>query len=75
MKRSMKNPYRCETCKEFFSYYDRKIIERDMYGIKVVENACPYCGSWNITSYNFGHKAENKYLNHDIVKDGRYYAK
>lgn len=73
---NLKNPYRCETCKKFFPYDDRKIIKRRLYTKTIEENACPYCGSWNITSYSFGNsRAENKYLNYDVLRDKRYYSK
>ena len=71
-----KNPYRCESCKQFFSYDKRRIVKRSLYTKTITEDACPYCGSWNITAYSFGNKrAENKYLNYDILRDKRYYNK
>ena len=73
--RNFKNPYRCESCKQFFPYEEREVKTHQLYNVTTTKDVCPFCGSWNITAYSFGHRVENKYLNHDIVKDGRYYAK
>ena len=71
----LKKPYRCENCKKLFSYDDRKIVTRKMYGITTTENACPFCNSWNVSAYCFGKDVENKYLNYDVLRDKRYYTK
>jgi len=75
MKEVGNKPYRCEKCKQFFRYKDRKVFERKLYNITTKENACPYCGSWNISLYTFNNGIENKYLSYDVTRDKRYYNK
>lgn len=75
MKESKKNLYRCESCKKFFPYENRKVKTRQLYNVTTNEDACPFCNSWNITAYGSNKYAFNKYMNHNVVNDGRYYAK